>query len=669
MPDTTSTPTPPAVGGHELSDEQRAQAWIASLQRDLNRFLGRLGAPTRLAVDGVWDEFTDTAFRDVCRIIGVAPERHVRTFRLIAGAAAAPTKEELARRASDGVAFEAALRAKFATAPRAHVATTPRVVLGGPSLPRAARDRAYVAFAQRTLNDHLARLGSPAILAIDGKWGKNTQRAFARVCRVLGVKPERGLRTFRILAGALATRDAAELAAAAADGKTYEAALRREFAREAAAPPPPPPPPKKPVAEDARIAAAITAHRGQYAAEIIAASRATGVPLAVICAIVEMESGFTNVFGHDGPPVTHNPIRSVNGKPNRVVTKKDYLAYRDFRRRGFGQQGVGPMQLTTASFQDRADALGGCWVPASNIRVGAEVIREKIAGPGRGNLRSGLMAYNGSGDAARAYADTMLKVIAKWQGFLATNGAASDTGGRVSPASSASTFRVLSAPGFSAEVQSFQRLINRRLAAWKVPKRIDEDGKFGKDTRALAREVASGMGIARADFINGFTPHVRRVMAHPDQRTDKQKARAASRGAYRSRLRAKYKAPATATTSSVAKLLGGHQPPRAAALWPIIRKAGGYGLVVTATTDGQHAPTSFHYSGKAVDFGVVGSLAGTPEHMRRLKAFQEAMFKEAPHLLELFGPIANHAVKNGRPTTISGPLLQQHLNHVHVAAQ
>jgi hypothetical protein len=520
----------------------------------------------------------------------------------------------------------------------------PPAVAGGPSLPKPQRAAAYIVFLQRTLNDHLIALGSPAILAVDGKWGARTQLAFERVCRTLGVEPVRNLRTFRVLAGALAPLTDAEKQRAATEGKAFEQKLRQKFAQQ---PPPEKKPDKKPdkphkPAGDDRLAAAIRAHGGRYEAEIIAASRATGVPVAVICAFCEMESGFTNVFGHDGPPVTRNPVRSVHGQPNLAVTKDRYLKYKDFRRRGFGQQGVGPMQLTTASFQDRADALGGAWVPAHNIRIGAEVVREKIAGPGRGQLRAGLAAYNGSGPQAEAYADTMLKVIAKWQGHLGAGDAPT-----------------------SFDVRAFQRLLNRRYKNWKVAKRVAEDGVFGPETRAAAQEIAAGMGIAKADFARGFTPQVRRVMAHPARRTDKQKARAAGRGAYRARLRAKYKAPPHASVSS---LLGSHRRPKSAALLKVIAEAAKFGLVVTATTDGQHAPTSFHYSGHAVDFGVVGSLAGTPEHMRRLKAFQLAMFKQAPHLLELFGPIADHAVKNGRQTTISGPLLQQHLNHVHVAA-
>ena len=49
------------------------------------------------------------------------------------------------------------------------------------------RARAYVAAAQRDLNVHLRRLGSPTLLAVDGEWDDHTQLAFERVCRILGI--------------------------------------------------------------------------------------------------------------------------------------------------------------------------------------------------------------------------------------------------------------------------------------------------------------------------------------------------------------------------------------------------------------------------------------------------------------------------------------------------
>ena len=101
----------------------------------------------------------------------------------------------------------------------------------------------------------------------------------------------------------------------------------------------------------------------------------------------------------------------------------------------------------------------------------------------------------------------------------------------------------------------------------------------------------------------------------------------------------------------------------------IIRRAAEHGLVVTSTTGGRHAPTSWHFKGLAVDFGVGPGLVGTPEHTRRLKAFQQAMAKDAPHLLELFGPIRNLGVKNGSRIVIPDSIWRTHQDHVHVAAK
>jgi len=106
---TAPSPIPPVreQGGESLGDPEKQKAYIAGVQRDLNRHLSLLGAPTRLAIDGVWDESTQVAFHDVCRVLGIAPEREVRTYRLIAGAAVAPTAEEQIRRSTDGAAFAA----------------------------------------------------------------------------------------------------------------------------------------------------------------------------------------------------------------------------------------------------------------------------------------------------------------------------------------------------------------------------------------------------------------------------------------------------------------------------------------------------------------------------------------------------------------------------------
>src|SRR3954468_4148581 len=167
-----------------LDTHERTRAYIAAVQRDLNLHLRRIGSPALLAVDGEWDDHTQLAFEQVCRILGIDPDRKVRTFRLIGAAAAERTEAEQERAAKDGAAFARELRAQFSG--HGTPAKRPRTVVGGRSLPVEARSRAYVAALQRDLNRHLIDLGSPAVLAVDGQWGKLTEQAFARLCKVLG---------------------------------------------------------------------------------------------------------------------------------------------------------------------------------------------------------------------------------------------------------------------------------------------------------------------------------------------------------------------------------------------------------------------------------------------------------------------------------------------------
>ncbi len=751
----TNIQNPPAAplreqGGQSLADAERQKAYIASVQRDLNRHLNVLGAPTRLAVDGVWDDPTQAAFQNVCRVLGIAPERDVRTYRLIAGAVAAPTDEEKVKRSTDGVAFETELRARFAQArvvaptglvggaplssedaQRAFVATlqrdlnahlrrlrtgtqlsvdgvwdahtehafrqvcqvlgiaperktrtfriiagaivarapaererTHKVVVLGRSLPKEERDRAYVAFLQRNLNDHLLRLESPYLLGVDGKWGKDTERAFKRICHVLGVAPVRNMRTYRIIAGALATRTEEEAKRAVTEGVEFEKRLREVFARQRRTLPERPPSkpdkperphkperPDKPSGGDDRIAALIRRHGGRYEDEIIAASRATKVPVALLCAMIETETEFQNVFGGDN---VANPIKS-RGRPYLKVTKPLYQEYLRNRKKGLGQQGVGPMQLTTGSYQDRADKLGGCWKPGPNIMVGAQVLVEKTRTVG-GGVRNGVKAYNSWSEAGDHYADKLVMPrYAKWKERL---------GGSAGPAPSGPrALKLTNPPMRGADVKRFQRGINARLAAWKVAKRLETDGSYGSDTHNTARDVARGLGIPLTEFKKGFGPQIRSMIIDPDKRTPEMKARSKTRSQYRARLRKEHAIP------PVKNLLRGHPAPHSKYLLRAIARAHKLGLVVTSTTGDKHAKTSWHYQGLAVDFGIVPGSMSIDEKTRRLIRFQRQLLKDGPHLLELFGPDTKAVIKNGNPWTMPPGLAADHRDHVHLAAR
>jgi cell wall-associated NlpC family hydrolase len=147
-------------------------------------------------------------------------------------------------------------------------------------------------------------------------------------------------------------------------------------------------------------------------------ARRTGLPLTIACAALEQESGGGhNVFGNDNVP---NPVK------RGPVTKERYLEYKRHRMLGKGANGVGPMQLTWSGYQDRADQLGGCWVPEINMRVGFSILRSNIRTSG---LRAGVRKYNGSGAAAERYADQVLRRISKWRNVLA----GADGGGGTRP--------------------------------------------------------------------------------------------------------------------------------------------------------------------------------------------------------------------------------------------
>lgn len=138
------------------------------------------------------------------------------------------------------------------------------------------------------------------------------------------------------------------------------------------------------------------------ATHLLHAQATTRLPLSYCLALVEKESGFKNVFGHDA---VRNPIRG--GK----VTLVRYRAYKAYRKRGWGMQGVGPCQLTWFEFQDLADAAGGCHKPYPNMAVGFRHLKTLINQLGK---QAGAAAYNGTGVAADAYGRDFVAKQARW---------------------------------------------------------------------------------------------------------------------------------------------------------------------------------------------------------------------------------------------------------------
>lgn len=162
------------------------------------------------------------------------------------------------------------------------------------------------------------------------------------------------------------------------------------------------------VDRDHELAEKAKAHGANYSLRIILEARRAGLPISLGFALVEQESNFSNVFGHD-------PTIYVGAGEVTEAKYKAYKARRGVRGQG-GMQGVGPCQLTFWTKQDRADRLGGCWKPEYNIRVAFEdlagLIRSHGEAKGIGIYNAGERGWDeGNG---REYSASVRRKAAKW---------------------------------------------------------------------------------------------------------------------------------------------------------------------------------------------------------------------------------------------------------------
>ncbi len=149
-------------------------------------------------------------------------------------------------------------------------------------------------------------------------------------------------------------------------------------------------------------ATTLTQHGVKRSTEVVQLAAQAGLELAAAATMLEKESaGGANVWGHDH--VSSGGFY-VPGSP---VTKTAYLAYKAHRHQ-LGAQGVGPTQLTWPGYQDRADAMGGCWDWRVNCAVGFGALGDLIRAHG---YRGGFKAYNG----ADAYAEAAMARLAVWR--------------------------------------------------------------------------------------------------------------------------------------------------------------------------------------------------------------------------------------------------------------
>ena len=219
-------------------------------------------------------------------------------------------------------------------------------------------------------------------------------------------------------------------------------------------------------------------------AEVIELAAQAGLELAAAVTLLQLESGGgRNVWGHDGVDTGGIYVKGAE------VTKPVYLKYKA-RRHELGLQGVGPTQLTSAGFQDKADDAGGCWDWRANCATGFGILAAHIDGHG---LHDGFRRYNGAGDAAERYADKAEAAVKRWRERLA--------GAPIATASTLEDDNMISAPpGTNDHIDIIVRGRTKLYLACSYNQTVDVHHiDFWGDTPQLGSE-GLGVGGARPAF-------------------------------------------------------------------------------------------------------------------------------------------------------------------------
>lgn len=170
---------------------------------------------------------------------------------------------------------------------------------------------------------------------------------------------------------------------------------------------------------------------------IVQAASATGLPLPILAAMVQKESGGQNVYGHDADGVFSTLYGSVTvegvtyGKgANIPVTQSNFA---EFRRQvidnGKTSNGVGPCQITYWGFFAQNPTYE-FWDALQNLKFGADLVKSYLAGDtSDASISAAGARYNGGttpGEKALAYGADLLTKTNAWRAKLAS---ASDIGG------------------------------------------------------------------------------------------------------------------------------------------------------------------------------------------------------------------------------------------------
>jgi hypothetical protein len=159
------------------------------------------------------------------------------------------------------------------------------------------------------------------------------------------------------------------------------------------------------LARDLWLARRARAHGARYSLRIIWEARRAGLPISLAFALVEQESAFRNVFGHDRGGMF----------PGQNVTRSRVRALLRHTAAGGTSNGVGLTQLTWPPLIRAAEKAGGAHTPKAQLRVAFAHLAELIRVHGRPD---GIRRYNGSGPAAHAYSTSVRRKADRWHQIL-----------------------------------------------------------------------------------------------------------------------------------------------------------------------------------------------------------------------------------------------------------
>lgn len=160
---------------------------------------------------------------------------------------------------------------------------------------------------------------------------------------------------------------------------------------------------------------------------IVQAASATGLPLAILAAMVQKESGGQNIYGRDGKD-TASPGVYANDYPLQV-TKENFTEFRAAVLAGQKSNGVGPSQITYPGYWKQYPDYP-FWDVLANLKFGATLLMDLLDGDySDASISSAGARYNGGtnpGEKAIAYGADLLTETNTWRARLA---GASEIGG------------------------------------------------------------------------------------------------------------------------------------------------------------------------------------------------------------------------------------------------